>query len=46
LEKYIDTNKMVVGILGGEPFLYKDLLVETILFVNKRLKQFNLEFYI
>jgi len=26
--------------------LYKDLLVETILFLNKRLKQFNLEFYI
>lgn len=46
LEKYVDTNKMRVGILGWEPFLYKDLLVETISFLSKRLADFNLDFYI
>lgn len=46
LNKFIDSRKIRIGVLWGEPFLYKKLLVDTIQYLSENINHSNLDFYI
>ena len=46
LNKFIDSRKIRIGVLWWEPFLYKQLLVDTIQYLSDNIDHPNLDFYI
>lgn len=46
IDKFIESRKIRIWVLWGEPFLYKDLLVNTIQYLSDNIIHDNLDFYI
>ncbi len=46
LNTFINSNKIQIWILWWEPFLYKDLLLQTIQYLHDNVKHSNFSFYI